>query len=105
MLALVALVMIATMGPWLAASAATSAMQADLGLSVREVAWLTMMVQLGFVAGTLAIAVTGAADAFSAPKLMTTGALIAAAGTAGLAITGSTITLMLLRFAAGVGLA
>ncbi|MDQ3170181.1 MAG: MFS transporter [Acidobacteriota bacterium] len=105
MLALVALVMIATMGPWLAVSAATSAMQADLGLSVREAAWLTMMVQLGFVAGTLAIAVTGAADAFSAPKLMTAGAFIAAAGTAGLAVTGSTAALMLLRFAAGIGLA
>jgi MFS family permease len=105
MLALVALVMIATMGPWLAASAATSAMQADLGLSVRAAAWLTMMVQLGFVAGTLAIAVTGAADAVSAPKLMTAGALIAAAGTAGLVVTASTPALLALRFAAGVGLA
>ena len=105
MLALAAIVMVATMGPWLATSAATSAMQADLGLSVREAAWLTMMVQLGFVAGTLAIAVTGAADVFSAPKLMTAGAFLAAAATAALTLTTSTLALMLLRFAAGIGLA
>jgi MFS family permease len=105
MLALVALAMIATMGPWFAASASTSAIQRELGLTGSQAAWLTMVVQFGFVAGTLAIAATGAADVISAPRLMTAGALVAAAGTAGLAATHSLPGLMLLRFVTGLGLA
>jgi MFS family permease len=105
MLALVAVAMIASMGPWFAASASAGAMTRDLGLSVTQAAWLTMMVQLGFVAGTLAIAVTGAADAFRAPVLMTAGGLIAAVSTAGLALAESPALLLALRFAAGAGMA
>ena len=73
MLTLIALAMIASMGPWFAASASAGAIERELGLSVTEAAWLTMMVQLGFVAGTLTIAATGAADAFRAPSLMAAG--------------------------------
>jgi len=105
MLALVAVAMIASMGPWFAASASAGAIERELGLSVTEAAWLTMMVQLGFVAGTLAIAVTGAADAFRAPSLMTAGGLVAAVSTAGLAVSDSPAVLLALRFAAGAGMA
>jgi MFS family permease len=105
MLALVSVALIATMGPWFAASASTAAIQRELGLSVTAAAWLTMMVQLGFVAGTLAIAATGAADAFSAPRLMTTGGLIAAISTAALAFVSATSVLLALRFLTGIGLA
>jgi len=105
MLTLVALAMIATMGPWFAASASAAAMQRELGLSLTGAAWLTMMVQLGFVAGTLLLAATGAADVFSAPRLMSAGGLLAAAATAALALAGSLPVLMALRFAAGLGLA
>ena len=105
MLAIVSVAMIATMGPWLAASASTSSMQRDLGLSLGDAGWLTMMVQFGFVAGTLALAATGAADVFSAPRLMTAGALAAAGATAGLALTSAMPLLLALRFVAGVGLA
>lgn len=105
MLALVAVAMIASMGPWFAASASATAIVRDLGLSVTEAAWLTMMVQLGFVAGTLTIAATGAADAFRSPALMTAGGLLAAVSTAGLAYTDSSVLLLALRFAAGVGMA
>jgi len=105
MLALVAVAMIATMGPWLAASASSSSMQRDLGLSLGDAGWLTMMVQFGFVAGTLALAASGAADVFSAPRLMAGGAAIAALSTAALALTSTLPALLALRFAAGVGLA
>src|SRR5688500_2084660 len=105
MLALVAVAMIASMGPWFAASASSAALVRDLGLSLTQAAWLTMMVQLGFVAGTLAIAATGAADVFRAPSLMAGGGLLAALSTAGLLYAESPAVLLALRFAAGVGMA
>ncbi|MEX2270570.1 MAG: MFS transporter [Vicinamibacterales bacterium] len=105
MLALVGAAMILSMGPWFAASASAAAIVRELGLSVAQAAWLTMMVQLGFVAGTLLIAATGAADAISAPRLMAFGGLAAALSTAGLAYIESPPALLGLRFAAGAGLA
>ena len=105
MLALVGAAMILSMGPWFAASASAAAIVRELGLSVAQAAWLTMMVQLGFVAGTLLVAATGAADAYSAPRLMASGGLLAAAATAGLAFNESPSLLLGLRFAAGAGLA
>lgn len=105
MLALVAVAMIASMGPWFAASASSAALVRDLGLSLTQAAWLTMMVQLGFVAGTLAIAATGAADVFRAPSLMAAGGLLAALSTAGLLYAESPAVLLALRFAAGAGMA
>src|SRR5688572_27544556 len=105
MLALVAVALIAGMAPWFAASASSAAIERELGLSVTQGAWLTMMVQLGFVAGTLAIATTGAADAFRAPVLMSAGGLLAAISTAGLAYAESPAVLLVLRFAAGAGMA
>ena len=97
--------MIASMGPWFAASASAAAIERELGLSVTEGAWLTMMVQIGFVAGTLTIAATGAADAFRAQTLMTAGGFVAAISTAALAYASSPATLLALRFLAGVGMA
>ena len=105
MLALVAVAMIASMGPWFAASASAAAIERELGLSVTHAAWLTMMVQLGFVAGTLTIALTGAADAFRAPALMTAGGVTAAVSTAALAYAHDPAALLALRFAAGLGMA
>lgn len=105
MLALVAAAMILGMAPWFAASASARAIAGELGLSVAQAAWLTMMVQLGFVAGTLAIAATGAADAIRAHRLMAAGGLVAAIATAALAFAGSAPALLSLRFAAGLGMA
>src|SRR5688500_8762254 len=105
MLALVAAAMILSMGPWFAASASAAAMERELGLSVAQAAWLTMMVQLGFVAGTLAIAATGAADAFSAPRLMAAGGVLAAVSTAALAYVDAPAVMLASRFAAGAGMA
>jgi MFS family permease len=105
MLALVGAGMILSMGPWFAASASSSVMARDLGLSVAQAAWLTMMVQLGFVAGTLVIAGTGAADAISAPRLMAAGGLLAAVSTAALVQLESAPLLLTARFAAGAGMA
>jgi hypothetical protein len=85
MLALIAIAMIASMGPWFAASASSAAIQRELSLSVAQAAWLTMMVQLGFVAGTLLIAAAGAADAIAAHRLMACGGAFAAVSTASLA--------------------
>ncbi|MDQ3071149.1 MAG: MFS transporter [Acidobacteriota bacterium] len=105
MLALIAVAMVASMGPWFAASASSAAIEREFGLSVTEGAWLTMMVQFGFVAGTLIIAATGAADVIRAPVLMSAGGLVAATATAALAFTGTPALLLILRFAAGAGMA
>jgi MFS family permease len=105
MLALVAAAMILSMGPWFAASASAAAMERELGLSVAQAAWLTMMVQLGFVAGTLVIAASGAADAFSAPRLMAAGGIVAAISTAALAYVDAPAVMLASRFAAGAGMA
>ena len=105
MLALVAVAMILSMGPWFAASASAASIERELGLSVAQAAWLTMMVQLGFVAGTLSIAATGAADAISAPRLMAFGGLAATLATAALAYADSTPLLLSLRFVSGIGMA
>ena len=102
---LVAAAMILSMGPWFAASASAGAIARELQLSVAEAAWLTMMVQLGFVAGTLVIAATGAADAIAAPRLMAAGGLAAAIATGALAWSSSAPALLALRFTAGVGMA
>jgi MFS family permease len=52
----------------------------NAGLSVT--AWLTIAVQLGFVAGALLIAVLNLADVLSAPRLFVASALLAAAANA-----------------------
>lgn len=102
---LVAAAMVLSMGPWFAASASAGAIARELRLSVAEAAWLTMMVQLGFVAGTLVIAASGAADAIRAPRLMAAGGIAAAIATGALAWSGSAPALLALRFAAGAGMA
>ena len=47
---------------WFSANAIAPALEAERGYSQDDLAWLTMAVQLGFVAGTLIIALTNLAD-------------------------------------------
>ena len=47
---------------WFSANAIAPALEAERGYSQNDLAWLTMAVQLGFVAGTLIIALTNLAD-------------------------------------------
>jgi MFS family permease len=92
---------------WFSASAVAPQLETTWDLSSAEIAWLTLTVQLGFVAGALGIALSGIADAVPARRLFAVSALAAAGVNAALlAITPDTVPVaFLLRFATGALLA
>ena len=73
------------MSPWFSASAVAPLLVADWGLRGLDVPFLTVAVQLGFVAGALLLAITGAADVIAARRLFLAGAILAAAANLGFA--------------------
>lgn len=90
---------------WFSATAVTPALSRELGMSGTEAAWLTMAVQGGFVAGTLAIAVLNLADRISARQLVCIGALAGAAANFSVLYAASGWTVIGLRFLTGTALA
>ncbi len=64
---------------WFSFNAAAVDLQAILGLSAGDIGWLTNAVQIGFIAGTLLIALTGLADRFAAHRIFFISCLIGAA--------------------------
>ncbi len=54
---------------WFSTNAISGALELEKGLSEQDVAWLTIAVQLGFVFGTVAIAVSNLADILNARTL------------------------------------
>jgi MFS family permease len=82
------------MSLWFSASAVAPALKAVWHLSDSASAWLTLAVQLGFVAGTLTSALLNLPDVFPTRRLFAVSALLGAAANAGLAV-----------FARGPGLA
>ncbi len=92
---------------WFSASAVAPQLEIVWDLSVGEVTWLTLAVQLGFVAGALGIAMSGIADSIPARRLFTVSAIAAAAANVALlVVTPTTVPLaFLLRFATGALLA
>jgi MFS family permease len=105
-LSLLALTELMGMSVWFSASAVVPALARAWGLAGSAQAWLTMSVQLGFVAGTLASAVLNLADRLPARWLFAVSAV--AAGTATLALAGfagGPAAALALRFLTGVFLA
>jgi len=109
-IALLALAEALAMGLWFSASAVAPQLALEWGMDGAEQAWLTMSVQLGFVAGALASALFNLADRVATPPLL---ALSATAGALfNLAIpvldrvgVGGQSTVVGLRFLTGVALA
>ncbi|MCP3917659.1 MAG: MFS transporter [bacterium] len=66
------------MSLWFSASAVVPQLEAEWALDATSRAWLTMSVQLGFVAGALASAITSLSDRVSAAKLFAVCALLGA---------------------------
>ena len=64
---------------WFSASAVTPALAAEWGLSGGDRAWLTMSVQIGFVAGALLSALLNIADMFNARRVFAVSAVAGAA--------------------------
>ncbi len=105
MLALVALAEFLGMTLWFSATAVTGAIAADLALDAGAAAWLTMAVQAGFVAGTLASALASLPDLMNARTLFAIGCVAGAVANAGVTAASGASTAIACRFATGVALA
>ena len=105
MLALVALGQFLGMTLWFSATAASPEIAAEFGITGTGTAWLTMAVQGGFVAGTLASASLNLADVLNARRLFASGCIAGAAANAAITIADSDAAVIALRFATGAALA
>jgi MFS family permease len=94
------------MSVWFGASAAAPALAAQWGFDAADAGWLTLAVQLGFVAGTLASAVANLSDVFRARHVFFVSSILAAAANAAFALLSAGQEAGLaLRFATGFFLA
>jgi MFS family permease len=101
-LTLLALAGLLGMSPWFSASAVVPAIAAEWHLSASAAAWLTLSVQLGFVAGTLASALGNLPDILRTRRLFAISAAAAAAANAAFALWADGIASgVALRFATG----
>jgi MFS family permease len=105
MLARVAAAQFLGMTLWFSATAAAPRIAADLDLGGVQVAWLTIAVQAGFVAGTLVSAMLNLADVFNARRLFAVGCALGAVANASVTQVTGSATIIALRFATGVALA
>ena len=94
------------MSLWFSASALTPAIRAEWGLAESGASWLTLSVQLGFVAGTLASALLNLPDVLSARRLFAASACLGAAANACFGLFADNLALgVALRFLTGMSLA
>ena len=104
-LAILAFSLVLSMTTWFSASAVVPQLRSEWSLSSTGAAWLTIAVQLGFVAGALVSSVLNVADVFSPQSVILTGALGAAAANALLGAAGGAAAGIPLRLATGFFLA
>lgn len=104
-LALLALAELLGMSLWFSASAVTPQLRSIWNLTISEAAWLTTIVQLGFVCGTAIVAVLNLADIVPAGRLFTMSALLGALANAGMVVVPNYERALLLRFLTGFFLA
>jgi len=100
-----ALAQLLAMAPWFSASAVSPALARLWHLSSSNTAWLTISVQLGFVAGAVVSAVFTLADRLSARRFLTGSAALAAAATLGVAAAPGIKTAIACRLLTGAALA
>jgi MFS family permease len=105
MLTLLAIAELLGMSLWFAASAVAPQLAAPWALDRSETAWLTTIVQLGFVCGTATAALLNLADLVPSRPYFAIAALIGALANAGLSLGHGYATALVLRFATGFSLA
>ncbi|MGE0865631.1 MAG: nitrate/nitrite transporter [Vicinamibacterales bacterium] len=105
MLAVVSMAQFLGMTLWFSATAVTPLLVRDFDMAASQAAWLTMAVQAGFVAGTLASAFGNLADILNARTLMFAGALAGAAANAAVIVAPGPLSVIALRFLTGASLA
>jgi MFS family permease len=84
--AILATAVLLASAPWFSGSAVASSLTDEWALTGFDLALLTVAVQLGFVAGALTVALTGAADVLPARLLIGLGGALAAAANLGFAL-------------------
>ncbi|MGC3874259.1 MFS transporter [Halomonas sp. GXIMD04776] len=72
---------------WFSVNGVGLALQRDLGISEVDLGRLTLMVQAGFIVGTLTIAMTGLADRFRASRIFAASCLLGGVINAGFTLT------------------
>jgi MFS family permease len=105
MLAVVSLAQFLGMTLWFSATAITPSLIAEYDIAPKDAAWLTMAVQAGFVAGTLASAVANLADVLNARMLMFLGSIVGALANAAVLGAPNGASVIALRFVTGASLA
>ncbi|MGI8830058.1 MAG: MFS transporter [Candidatus Limnocylindria bacterium] len=106
MLAVLAACVLLALVPWFSAASVAGLIADEWRITALETALLTVAVQIGFAAGALVVAFTGAADVIPARRLIAGGALLAAAANAGFALLATDlITALPLRALSGAGIA
>jgi MFS family permease len=105
MLALVSLALLLGMSAWFTATAVGGELAARWGLPPSRVAWLTTVVQIGFVTGTAAAALLNLADLWPSGRYFAASALLAATANAGLLLVPGFAGALALRFLTGFFLA
>jgi MFS family permease len=105
-LAVLALGLLLIKGLWFSASAVIPQLGGVWQLDGNQRAWLTMSVQLGFVAGALISAVLNLADRYDLTRLLFVSALIATMANAAIPLLRADYSATLaLRFLTGLGIA
>jgi len=104
-LSLLAVAELLGMSLWFAASAVSPQLAVRWSLSPGEAAWLTTIVQLGFVFGTGVAALLNLADVLPSRRYFAVAAAAGAAANAALVVTGRYPTALVLRFLTGFSLA
>src|SRR5262249_30580714 len=90
---------------WFSATAANAQISSEFQLSSAAVAWLTMAVQGGFVAGTLVAALLNLPDVLNPRRLFFIGCWVGALANAGVTIARGPVSIVALRFLTGAALA
>jgi MFS family permease len=104
-LALLALAELLGMSLWFSGSAAAPQLQELYGITASQTAWLTTMVQLGFVAGTALAALLNLADLVPSRKYFATAAVLGAVCNAALLFAPTYGSALVTRFLVGLSLA
>lgn len=100
-----ALAELLVMGLWFSASAVTASLSQEWALDSGQVAWLSMAVTVGFVAGAFLSALTNVSDIYPPRLVFGIGAFVGAGATALITISGGYRPSLLLRIITGFVLA
>ena len=98
--------MVLAMSPSFAAAAVAPILRAEWVVGPLELAFLTVVVQLGFAVGAIGLAVIGAPDVIPGPRLFAAGAIVAALANLGFGLAATDpATAVPFRFLTGAALA